>query len=70
MLWGAFSGIDVTKVLSVLVKSDTGHNTSAIISNASSSPTAYGIRIVHFQNNSYTSEANKEVTVSITYLDY
>lgn len=70
MLWGAFSGIDVTKVLSVLVKSDTGHNTSAMISNASSSPTAYGIRIVHFQNNSYTSEANKEVTVSITYLDY
>ena len=70
MLWGAFSGIDVTKVLSVLVKSDTGHNTSAIISNASSSPTAYGIRIVHFQNNSYTGEANKEVTVSITYLDY
>lgn len=70
MLWGAFSGIDVTKVLSVLVKSDTGHNTSAIISNASSSPTAYGIRIVHFQNNSYTSDANKEVTVSITYLDY
>ena len=69
MLWGAFGSIDVSKVLSVIVITATGKNTSAVISNSSSSGTTYGIKLFSVNADGTQVVAKQSVTVKITYLD-
>ena len=69
MLWGAFGSIDVSKVLSVIVITATGKNTSAVISNSSSSGTTYGIKLFSVNAGGTQVVAEQSVTVKITYLD-
>lgn len=69
MMWGVFSGIDPKKVISILVKNNTGLNATAIIFNAKISPTTYGVKIIGDNANSLDPIANKSVTIDVTYLD-
>ena len=69
MLWGAFGSIDVSKVLSIIVITATGKNTSAVISNSASAGTTYGIKLFSVNASGTQVVAAQSVTVKITYLD-